>query len=337
MMKYIHIAFSIVLLLASCSKTYVSYEQPSEIMFVPVADGITKAAINSGLPEGQILAVWANYVTADPAFTTAQVGAPYLKSALFAEEADGIWAGSDYNYFWPKKGTLAFAGCSMPDSGNGEVGYDYAEDEITVSGFKQPANTAGTLDLMWFNKTDNSGAGFGAGTSSVAVVLDHALSWITVQVYGASASEAWTITDITLKDVVSEGSVTCGKTIGAVWDITDHDGTDENDSYPDMTIYNGEEVTVGSEPHTLESVPGGTIVIPQKPKVLSVTYRQNSDHLLTKEIDLSAEGTIEWEAGKHYTYTLFFNPYKIDFTVSMGGWDPEDQDPDPDEDIDVNI
>lgn len=314
------------LMTVSCAKTEVAFDTPSEIALAPVVGGMTKAAVETGKAPNASLVVWANYQTVN-GNTTAKQGDPYFSEAVFHDGGSG-WVGADGGHYWPKQGTLAFAGCTQPAEGNWTVAYNSEVDEITVTGFKQSAETSKTLDLMWFNRTDNSGSGFGAGTEAVPVVLNHALAWITIEVYGTSASADWTITGMTLKDVVTKGDVVC-TTAGASWSPS----ADKADK-ADMFIFSNEG-GIGSVPHVVENVSGGTVIIPQNAKMLSVSYRQQSDRELTKEIDLSDGGTIKWEAGKHYTYRLFFNPYKILFTFVEADWVPEDENPDDDTDVNV--
>ena len=66
----------------------------------------------------------------------------------------------------------------------------------------------------------------------------------------------------------------------------------------------------------------GTVLIPQTPVTMEVKYHTTGTPtdatLRTKELDLkiSDDPTKNiWQAGKHYVYTVTFNPYKITFSV----------------------
>ena len=306
-----HIYIFALLLAVSCSKTEINYDSPSEIVIAPVAEGMTKAAIAGGdAPIGQTLAVWANYETVEN--TTATAGSPYLSEALFVHK-DGVWTGQDYNYFWPKQGTLSFAGCSVPAEGNGEVAYDYPANTISVTGFKQPASTAQSLDMMWFNKTagqNNSSSG-----ANLQVEMKHALAWITVQAYGKDASKQWVITELAFDNVVLGGHLVC-KTTGPTWTITETTDDTKTNTDNDVLVYSGSHA-LGDIPKPVETVENGTLLVPQKPKTLKVSYKTNpSSSVVThKDLDFAEGGPTQWEAGKHYIYTILFNPYKISFSV----------------------
>ena len=321
MLRYIYILASAALLLAACTKTDVTYDAPSEIAFTPVAEGMTKAAVGAGntLPTDQDLSIWANY--AEVGNSDAKVGDPYLDGVQY-EYADGYWLNADC--FWPKSGTLTFAGCTTPTTG--DPNYDNDSNTITVYGFEQSNLTKESIDLMWFNRT--TPVNHNGTEASLAIEMKHALAWITIKAYGASGSKDWLITNITMDNVVLGGDVECTTANGAEWDIVETDSATEDETDNDIVIYNSTTgKKIGQDPDaTVENTENGTLLIPQIPKTIYVSYKTSSEGAVTTKplnLKISDDDNL-WKAGVHYTYTIFFNPYKIDFTVSqddgVGGW-----------------
>jgi hypothetical protein len=158
--------------LAACTKSEVQYEPAGEIGFSPVARNITKAALgveDSVYPTAQNVGVWANYdgtvehgttVDYSTTFETA-----YIADKQFTYHIDySMWAGVT-PYFWPTNGSLVFAGYSMtaPDTAGAETvavgesrAYDFATDEMTITGYTQSLDPAHTFDLLWFGRTDKN-------------------------------------------------------------------------------------------------------------------------------------------------------------------------------------
>lgn len=303
------------LLTAACAKTEVSYESPSEIALAPVVEGMTKAAVAAGAsPTGQDLVVWANYAEVD-GNTTAHVGDPYFSDAVFAANGNE-WVGKDGGHYWPKQGSLTFSGCSMPTEGNGTVSYNYSNNKITVTNFKQPASTSQSLDLMWFNQTE--AANKSAAGTALQVEMKHALAWVTIKARGKDASKDWQITELILDNVVLSGDVTCSVD-GASWTIAETAEATKDNTDNDIVIFAGTH-TLESISTAVETVSQGTVLVPQRPKILKVGYKTNpsSSVVSYKDLDLS-DGVDNWAAGMHYTYEILFNPYKIQFNVTVEG------------------
>ena len=338
MRKYITIILT--LTLAACSKSTVTYDEPGAIAIQPVSEGMTKAAVGV-IPEGQDLLIYANYV--DKGDSDKNPGDAYLNAAVFAEIKDaqgkgtGIWAGAQQDYFWPKSGTISLAGCTALPSEVGSVVYSYSANTFTVADYTQPLNTAETVDFIWFNH-QKDGVNLARTNGNLAVEMKHALTWVTIQVKGLGGSVGWKVESIKLLGVQDKGELTC-KTSGAEWKIVGK--TDQTEGATDITVYIAPVVgettnyfTLDSQPKDIETTPKGTVLIPQTPVEMEVKYHTTDspspETLRTKKLNLwDSENTtdISWEAGKHYTYTITFNPYMITFTVDTDDkWGDENKD-----------
>lgn len=326
MKKYITIILTLATL-AACTKSEVTYEQPGAIAIQPVSQGMTKAAVTA-VPKDQELLIYANYV--DPGHSDQDAGDPYLNAAVFAEESStGIWTGKGQTYFWPKSGTISLAGCTN----YGEVVYSYDDNTFTVEDYEQSLNPSETVDFIWFGKTQ--GVNYDLKTNNLAVTMNHALTWVTIQVKGFGGSVDWKIRSIKLKGVKDKGSLTC-TTTGPTW--TSVDATAVNQIF---TVYSETDqskyFTLDDEAKPIENVTGGTVLIPQTPVIMEVEYQAGSAWK-TKELDLKISDTNnKWEAGKHYIYDVTFNPYKITFKVNTNeSWDNTDKTVDQFVDSEIN-
>ena len=313
------------LALVACSKSSVTFDEPAAIAIQPVSEGMTKAAVGA-TPTGQELLIWANYTDKG---TNTNAGDTYLDRAVFAKDATGLWTGKEQEYFWPKSGTVALSGCtSLPDA-KGSISYNYSENKIKVEGYKQSLNTAETVDFIWFNQT--APTNLDRTNENLAVVMNHALTWVTIQVKGFGGSEGWKVESITLKGVKDTGNLTC-TTAGPVWDTVGQSGDNT-----DITVFQAHTTgsttdyfTLTGTARDIENHPRGTVLIPQTPVRMEVKYHttdspsdgsngNSPSTLRSKILDLRISETPAdnfWAAGKHYVYTVTFNPYKISFTVA---------------------
>ena len=337
-MKKIFISLLAVAALAACTKSEVALEDPAEIGFAPVTGNITKAGGLEGvLDEEQelgIYAFWDNDGTAGTVSDFAAFNDNYLVNALFEQKTvttteDATvtaWGGAGEAYPWPVNGALVFAGYTTPgdavltlDDNNEEttgteVSYSLANDTMIFSNYEN--NTE--FDLCWFGRTASS-YNYRATGQAVPVKLSHALTWITVEVYGEGTPVGnWDITSITLANVVASGTATCdGATKKATWSPATTEAT--------KTIYSGT--------HTITNAPAeltNNVIIPSLPVQLTVNYSfvvqgQTKTDSKTVSLKLNEGNTQAWESGVHYTYTLQFKGNEILVAPSYGEWTPKDQ------------
>ena len=339
-MKKIFISLLAVAALAACTKSEVAYEAPAEISFAPAAKNITKAAngtvdAKGVYPTAQPLGVYANYGADAPSAnaTVANYTTKFLENVKFTyNTAAGAWGAGES---WPANGSLIFAGYAIPASGtpSGTYAYDFASDELTITGYTQSNETANTFDLGWFNRTPASYNYRNSANTAVPVTLSHALAWVEIQVQGegttVAAGNPWTIKSMTLNNVYTTGDAVCtgSGANAATWSNWS--------GLKNMTVYTGSK-PLTTTATVCETTSAGTVVIPQTPTAitpenntdtevatLTVTYTYKSPAgvdmpLQTATVPLVVDGG--WKSGYKYTYTLTFKASEILIAPDYDKW-----------------
>lgn len=350
-MKRIVLAIIAVAALSACTKSTVQYETADEIVFAPAEKNITKAAHggifeDAAYPTDQRLGVFANYGLVDPGTRVHYGGpdsnihlfdTPFLNDAVFSYNDElSAWGGG---YTWPLNGSLVFAGYTLPAEGT--VGtsrsYDFSTDYLTIEGYTQSTNTAETFDLGWFDGTWNS-YNYRNLEKAVDVSISHALSWIEIKVKGEgttiSETNPWTITSITMNNVANTGDVLCRDAGAGNAGWSNHGAADKS-----ITIFAGEQPLTG-DATVCETIPGGTIVIPQVPTAIDAekpvgtltvkfTYKsqagaQMPEQSATVSLDCGRDG---WRSGLKYIYTITFKASEILIAPEYGYWSEDSTPP----------
>lgn len=330
-MKKIFISLLAVAALAACTKSEVAYEAPGEIGFAPFTGNITKAEGKTGaLSTDQELGIYAFWNKTVDLGTESSIAVPqdgyaayndnYLVNALFASKS-GSWGGSPTGYPWPINGALVFAGYTTPGDAvltTDKVSYDLAADKMTFTGY-----TNNEFDLCWFGRTANS-YNYRASGTAVPVTLSHALSWISIAVYGEGSTIGWKITSIEWK-VPTAGTATCVGT-SATWDNLTIPTTATNILASNYTIAAG-TTTDGKTTGTKIT---DNLVIPSTPVDLTVNYTfmvngVEKPDSKTVSLELDDANSTKWASGVHYTYTLAFKGNEILVAPSYGDWTTQDQ------------
>ena len=329
-MKKIFISLLAVAALAACTKSEVALEDPAEIGFAPVTGNITKATGMSGnLANTQELGIYAFWNKTVNLGTQSSVAVPqdgyaayndnYLVNALFTAKS-GSWGGSPTGYPWPVNGALVFAGYTTPGDAvlaADKVSYDLAADKMTFTGY-----TNNEFDLCWFGRTANS-YNYRASGTAVPVTLSHALSWISIEVYGEGSSIGWIINSLKWK-VPTAGTATCVGT-SATWGNLTTPATATN------ILTNPHTIAAGT---TTDGKTTGTkitdnLVIPTTPVELTVNYSfmvNGVEKLDSKTVSLKLDdANSKWASGVHYTYTLAFKANEILVAPSYGEWATQDK------------
>lgn len=349
-MKKLLYTIILILSFAACTKDSIELETGDEISMSPIADNITKAAQSGGYPQDWHIAVWSYLGSAaasdspDRVVNYANFDYPYFSGQEFHYKTDKTaWGGLNEAYFWPGHGSLVFAGVSLPapDEENApsnpawDIEYEFynypAEgttealnagliDKFTITDYTQSANTAETFDLMWFGVTASSYNYRTTGTP-VDIKFNHALTWITFKVYGdgapAADGAAWKVTNLTLKNVYTKGDVVCTGT-NASWAVQKNTENQSN-----MIVFNG-EYPLTTTAVEIENTQKGTLVIPQKPVELDVTFTSGGSST-TKTVNLKItdnenDDANVWQPGTHYIYTLVFKANEILVSPFFGVW-----------------
>lgn len=302
MKKSLIIALGAIALVA-CTKTSVSYEQTGEIGFAPVVrKNSTKAAVQGTDFPNQNIKVFGYYDNLMPVnsdYADKKFAVEYLPGVEFAKDGD-IWAGANNkHYYWPKTGSMLFAGYSPVDFAG--VTFTLANNKFSVAKCSQPEFSA-TKDLLY--------AGYGKSVLSgpVAMAFSHALSWVTVKAKAAAANEI-KITNIKFVGLAEEGY-----SVGLPeWTVS---GTKDqlNVFAPTSAFEVPADVTL------VESNPNCGRVFPQTladAAEIVVSYEMNNGAgqwfaqapFVKKLNSLKSGDDIinKWEAGKHYTYVINFS------------------------------
>lgn len=340
-MKKLFISLMAAAAVVACTKTNVDFEQPAEIGFSPVAGMISKAAITDGkYPTGQPIGIWSNYDgTVDPTVADASTSpdyvnnfkTAYLNNVKFVKGTDTENWGGATPYYWPTNGSLVFAGYSIPEGGdvNLNAKYNFATDEMTITDYVQSLSTAKTHDLLWFGRTADS-YNYRNAATAVPVEFHHALSWITIKVKGegitlgtpkeglAEKENIWAVKTVKLKSVINKGTATLTGA-DASWTLGTASGEIE-------VFKNSQNLT--EEAANIETISNGTVVLPQTPVKLEVSYSyktpagveitENKEVELTLDKDDATKNL--WKPGYHYIYTLTFKSNEILVAPTVEGW-----------------
>lgn len=321
MKKSLIIALGAIALVA-CTKTSVSYEQTGEIGFAPVVrKNSTKAAVQDAtFPEQNIkvFGYYDNSMRVGSSYASGKFAVEYLPGVEFAKKG-ATWAGATTPYYWPKTGSMLFAGYSPVDFAG--VTFTLASNKFSVAECSQPEFSA-TKDLLYAGYTTS----VLGGTAPMA--FSHALSWVTVKAKAAAANQI-KITNIKFVGLAANGS----STGLPEWTTT---GTKE------ITVFNPEAASEVPEEVTLvESHENCGLVFPQELTnaeiVISYEMNNGADQWFAqapfvKKLNSLKSGanTIDkWEAGKHYTYVINFSAIgepgsanEIKINPSITDWTP---------------
>ena len=332
--------------IVACSKTEVQYEAAGEIGFMPVKGNITKAAGLTGtLNSDHRLGIWAFWdadgVAEEPT-TTGDVTIPitytnytdpYLVNALFSNVGSNNWgAPNGLSYPWPNNGALVFAGYTTPngavwpldtaDENDTDVSYTLGTDVMVFTNYDNTSE----FDLCWFGRTAKSYNNRADG-AAVGVTLNHALSWVSIAVYGeGSAVGSYTITSITLDQIPTKGTASCyGSNGNAKWDSVS-DNTN-------VLAYSGEYLLDKATEDNGKKIGyklTDNLVIPTIPVNLTISYKLKVNGVYKPEsktvsLKLNDGNTQKWESGIHYTYTLVIKANEIQVSPSYGAWGTADQ------------
>ena len=328
-MKKLLLSILAVAALASCSKNEAFYtEVDSEIKLNPVTSVSTKATDYApvyGSIDGttyppserfKVTAYWTNPGKAD------QTNVTYLDDVVFTNKGQ-YWGGTN-TYYWPKNGYLQFS-CYSPAT-VAKPTHVVTTDTYTFANYTQSTNTDETIDFLVAPTT----VGYTAetATENVSVVFEHALSWITIQLKAktAEAAEAFTVHDLIINNVLTQGTLTAAMKDGIQYEEWSDKATEAN-----MEVVKGDDIAVGVDAAVAEDTPQGTVVIPQVPTTLTINYTQNemegtpelTGQTITVPLVLADEANNFWEPGKHYIYTVIFDLDEILINPSVVDWEDE--------------
>ena len=326
-MKRIVLTIMAVAALAACTKSEVAYEAPAEIGFKAVAGNITKTAV-----DGDVYPTSLNmYVFAETTDNTAAT-ANYIANGEFkhktAINGTEVWGGVT-PYYWPNTKNLHFAGYSK--SGNVEkatVAYNCNTNVLTINGYTPGVGTDN--DLMFFPTTElDKATGYDKTTDFVEVDMYHTCAWISFKVKGDEVTGAtgskYAVTNLTITNIDATADLTC---TGATIAWSNNEAVDATSAVLTSSVALAGTGLDGAEALVAETTPNSTVLIPQLPGKLNLTYTYESSTgaLITETVtglDLGLDTRVEdantgdtvnktpWEAGKHYIYTITIKANEI--------------------------
>ena len=300
MKKSLIIALGAIALVA-CTKTSVSYEQTGEIGFAPVVrKNSTKAAVEgTEFPEQNIMVFgyYDNSMRVGSSYASGNFAVEYLPGVEFAKKG-ATWAGATTPYYWPKTGSMLFAGYSPVDFAG--VTFTLASNKFSVAECPQPEFSA-TKDLLYAGYTTSVLGG------TAPMTFSHALSWVTVKAKAAAANQ------IKITNIKFVGLAEKGYSAGLpAWTVS---GTKEQ-----LNVFAPTSAFAVPAAETLvESHENCGLVFPQEltNAEIVISYEMNNGAnqwfaqapFVQKLNSLkSGDDTIDkWVAGKHYTYVINFS------------------------------
>lgn len=358
-MKKLILSIVAVAALISCSKSDITYDnQETQIGFSPVANNITKTvagyngdSFDGIFPTNLNLYVFANALEGD--YSSTNYGSPYFENALFkwgenkgttayvgTTPTAGAYYGDPTRY-WPNVKKLIFAGysnaCNIDDIAvNSTV--NFSTNTVTINGYTQNnSNTTveGTNDLMWFSAS----SAYTKQAAEIVANMKHACSWITIKVVGDGVTGGkWVLNSLTINDLIHNSTkVELGES-AAAWTLPNQPTLTDEVVYSNGTTFIPAPST-GSNPSStaakFENIANNTIVIPQTPTSLDITYTYVSDatnnlkltETKTVPLQYTASGTTNtaWQSGVHYIYTItitateiLIDPVVVDWTNYTG-------------------
>lgn len=317
-MKKFFISILAVGALVACTKSEVKYDDASEIAFAPVAANATKAAIDGTFyPENIPFNVFSYYaVDVEPGQVTdfSKFTTTYLDNKKFdCKSTSGLFVGAEHPYYWPKTGSLVFAGYSPDASTFTSTSQTYdLTDGLTITDYVQSANTKKTKDLMWFNRTAYSYRGY----VGVPVTFRHACSWLSFYVTSQTPDAKFQVKKIVLTDVNVKGTLNAKPEEDPTWDLT-------TDTKPVVVMESNVEVPTNHQQVKVDD--DGVIVLPQECVSATITYTMDNGAGVvieqTQTFDLTAGiNGAEWLYGRHYIYTIRFSAEEILISPNVEDW-----------------
>lgn len=355
-MKKILFATLAIMAAVSCSKTDVAFENTGEIEIMPVNNKVTKSVMGGTEFLGTTFNVWAWFnhseAGADKINTwqngfAADATNPtivYINEKPFIEKdvTQNLWGGVT-SYYWPKTGSLIFAGYHAPNlTAEDAVTYTFDKDNnyMSFNDIEQVKLVDGESyneDIMYFNMTTNS---FNHKSGLVSLDFNHAMTWITVTLAKKSHPEIKAtikIHDVIFTEVYDTGDgkvenqniIAWTPKVGTNKDFEILKNGDVELKYNKTTDANGVE-TIESIIETIDEY----LIIPQSINgVLKVRYsvisEDGSTFTETYPVDLTTlkDGHSTWLPGKHYTYNVAIGTDELLVTPVVNEW----------EDIDTSI
>lgn len=330
-MKKIFFAIAAIAALSACSKSEVEYEAAREITFTPVAKNITKAMMDNGTTfnTAEQFNVWAFYNptveanddidgwVAEYIANEANGSKVYIDDKPFAYDGTyQLWAGVT-PYFWPKVGTLAFAGYH-PTSAPAAYSLSGTANEMTFTDVQNSwvsDDDTNTEDLMYFNLTHCYNG------NNVTAVFKHALSWLTINLATnqttLDAGATITVSSVKFTDVMPQGDAVVANQAAIAWTP---EGTAADIEVVESDVTLTTSAKMQKQPLFIPQAMAGDLEV-----TYTISSTDDSAFTETKVIALntmkSGDTTLSaWEAAKHYVYNIVIGTEEILIDASVVDW-----------------
>ena len=359
-MKKVLFIAAAVAAMAACTKSEVVYDDnDAEIGLSPVNYMTTKTVY--GPYEGteysdvEQFNVFAQYTSSNAGtqFSAAADLVPYLKDVTFEQKTGTgnsakVWGGALMPYYWPKTGSLFFAGYSPAGATKENASYSFDQTggaRLTLEGFtqgkfvhdydltddKKPEGYS-MVDLMYFDVAPHSTSlDEGVGNAT----FRHALAWLTfkIKVKNNSADGLFQITKVSLKSIAEKGDFYSGTTSEGVtgwpspyWNLSGQTKTEN------IVLYSDNHLLRSDNPLIIDNY----LIIPQEIPgngfVIEYMQRAGNDATIPMVVQTPAVKTLtggngttdtnKWLINKHYVYEITFDPgNQILITPMIQGWD----------------
>ena len=316
-MKKIIFAIAAIAALAACSKNDTAYEQGREISLAPVPQNMTKTMMTGEtFLTSEQFNVWAWYKQLDPGTDVARWQADDSEDQLYITESTFVYRegtnwGGETPYYWPKLGSLLFAGYYPTDiAGKVDYTFNASENKMVFTGIAQTEVDASDYkkDIMYFNMTASSSA-----SGPVAVVFKHALSWITVNVKKSEDSPKIVIDEIKFTEVNPEGTGTVNGASVISWETT---GTADK-TVVGTAVELEETATKLKEPLFIPQTMAGDLVITY------TVYSSDTEKFTetyTAELSKIKTDLDTWAPAKHYIYNIEIGTSEILIAPTVEDW-----------------
>lgn len=335
-----------------CAKSEADFKDAQQISFMPVSRFDTRAAVTGETySENYPFYVYANAKSEGQATFNSK----FFEKVSFVPDGANksgslqVYKGSPAQY-WPNVNPLVFAGFTQ--TGNVASITPSANDvltSLTLDGYTQPAPTEEVANDFMYFFADNNGVGYDKNTTCVDPTMKHACSWVTININAdeelvedrddqtSGVQAYWAnlqVTEVKFVNLFSTGDVTLTGSASS-WNFT---------KYAEAPVI-VKASTEAAMPITTDSeefadILNNTIVLPQQPAYLSVTYTYTTPAGVdgfteTKVLPLCYDGEVRadgqtdaqwreswkaWEPGKHYIYNLTLTAKEIKIAPSSSNW-----------------
>ena len=345
-MKKFILSIAAIAALTACSKSHIEYNEPSEIAVAPVAQNITKGMVTTTTFPEETFNLWAYYKPVKNA-TIANWQADeskqqtYIDNKTFTKKGDGTWGGAEAAYYWPKDGSLMFAGY-FPSSLE-DVTYEFSSTQNIMTipdytpGMVTTAENDHSEDVMYFNMTAKSYT-----SGPVPVTFRHALSWITVKLAKSTdtpSDATITVNSVQFTEIYKTGTGTVNNSPVApatneiIWATAEGtkgilevcpDDKTTTDTKENVVTLTTTATALAKEPIIIPQTMTGNLVVNY-----TITSEDGSSFTETKTIALRGmnatdSGTnkqlTDWQPAKHYTYTITIGTTEIRIQPSVDIW-----------------